>query len=435
MSGTARLDSSWLDTRFHDANLVHHDGDNPTSHFTGDGRVTKNPKFTAFDVALQAQPLSFTTFALSYPRLPFRGNVSGPLRIRGTLDDLDITASLSGDAGSMAVRNLRSRLAERSRGPRHGERRGSRRAGAHGIEYPAVDESGRAGGVRHSRRLDRESGRLVHVELDQSRVEPVDVSAATASLSFGDGRMHVDTLGITSSAAHISANGTLGLAPNIVDSLSYSVIVDSPVARDRGFRRAPRPTVRVTRFESGASTFEQRQIRDSLFGTVHTEGKLVGSIDTLLARDSSRETRLFVAGNRVEHASGSYAVAGLPADSRGTIHARADSLLIATVGIDSMQGDLTLANRSRGDMSFAAASNRRAGSFVLGSHPRSSARRTRCSSRSTAWAGCSIRISGVSHRRRPSSSTAEEHGSTRSPHTAARAEWWYCTPTFRIPDP
>ena len=33
-----------------------------------------------------------------------------------------------------------------------------------------------------------------------------------------------------------------------------------------------------------------------------------------------------------------------------------------------MQGDLTLASRSRGDLTFAAASNRRTGSFVVGSH-------------------------------------------------------------------
>ncbi len=103
VSGTATLDSSWLDTRFHNADLVHHNGALPISHFTGDGRVTQAPKFTAFDVTLQAQPLSFTTFAHSYPGLAFRGNFSGPLRIRGTMDDLDVTANLSGDAGTMVV--------------------------------------------------------------------------------------------------------------------------------------------------------------------------------------------------------------------------------------------------------------------------------------------------------------------------------------------
>ncbi|HEY8795220.1 MAG TPA: translocation/assembly module TamB domain-containing protein [Gemmatimonadaceae bacterium] len=370
VSGTARLDSSWLDTRFHDANLVHHDGDNPTSHFTGDGRVTQNPKFTAFDVALQAQPVSFTTFARSYPGLAFRGNFSGPLRIRGTMDELDVTASLSGDAGSMAVNgnfDLDSVSGLAGRGT----------ASVADLDVQALMESktlpstslgGRAAFDIHGDSIANLAGSL-HIDLDQSRVEPVDVSAATASLSFGAGRMHVDTLGITSSAARISANGTLGLAPNIVDSLSYTVLVDSlgglrpwilPRAASNSARR---DSVRMTEHD-----LEQRQIRDSLYGTAHAEGKLVGSIDTLQARGVIAGDSLFVAGNRVAHASGSYAVAGLPTDARGTIHARADSLLVATVAIDSMQGDFTLASKSRGDLTFAAASNRHTGSFVVGSH-------------------------------------------------------------------
>ena len=40
ISGSARLDSSWLDVRFSNADLTHRDGDAPTSHVTGNGRVT-----------------------------------------------------------------------------------------------------------------------------------------------------------------------------------------------------------------------------------------------------------------------------------------------------------------------------------------------------------------------------------------------------------
>lgn len=40
VSGTAALDSSWLDVRFRNADLYHHDQNQPVSHVTGDGRVT-----------------------------------------------------------------------------------------------------------------------------------------------------------------------------------------------------------------------------------------------------------------------------------------------------------------------------------------------------------------------------------------------------------
>jgi translocation and assembly module TamB len=370
VSGTARLDSSWLDTRFHDANVVHHDGDNPTSHFTGDGRVTQNPKFTAFDVSLQAQPISFTTFARSYPGLAFRGNFSGPMRIRGTMDDLDVTANLSGDAGTMVVNgnfDLDSVSGLAGRGT----------ASVADLDVQALTESkvlpttslaGRAAFDIHGDSIANLAGSLT-IDLDQSRVEPVDVSAATASLTFGDGRMHVDTLSIASDAVHVFAKGTLGLAPNVVDSLHYSVLVDSlgglrPWILPRAAAdSAPRDSAVLSEHE-----LELRQVRDSLYGTAHAEGTLVGSIDTLMARGVIAGDSLFIAGDRVARASGSYAVAGLPNDARGTISARADSIVIATVTIDSVQGELALASKSRGELTLSAAGNRRAGSFVIGSH-------------------------------------------------------------------
>jgi translocation and assembly module TamB len=74
VSGTATLDSSWLDVRFRNADLFHHDGSEPVSHVTGNGRVTWGDKYLTYDLALQAQPVSFTALSHSYPLLPLRGN-------------------------------------------------------------------------------------------------------------------------------------------------------------------------------------------------------------------------------------------------------------------------------------------------------------------------------------------------------------------------
>ena len=371
VSGTATLDSSWLDTRFHNANIVHHDGALPISHFTGDGRVTQAPKFTAFDVTLQAQPLSFTTFAHSYPGLAFRGNVSGPLRIRGTMDDLDVTANLSGDAGTMVVNgnfDLDTATGYAGRGT----------ASVADLEVqallernalPATSLAGRAAFDMHGDSLANLSGSLT-VDLDQSRSEPVNVTGATGSFSFGDGHMRIDTLNIASSVAHVAAKGGLGLAPGVVDSLGYAVVIDSRGGLRPWIRpRAASDTLpRDTSARFTERDLELRQLRDSLDGTAHTEGVLIGSIDMLLARGVMAGDSLFVAGNRVARANGSYEMGGLPGDARGTIRARADSLLIATVAIDSMQGQLTMASRSRGAVTVTAASTRKAGSFVAGSH-------------------------------------------------------------------
>ena len=371
ISGTATLDSSWLDTRFHNADIVHHDSANATSHFTGDGRITQSPKYIAFDVSLQAQPISFTTFARSYPGLAFRGSFSGPMRIRGTMDDLDVTASLSGDAGSMAVNgnfDLDTLSGLSGRGT----------ASVADLDVQALLESetlpstslaGRAAFDMHGDSLATLAGSL-NLDLDQSRVEPVDVTGASAALTFGNGLVHVDSLTIASSAAHVTAKGALGLAPNVSDSLHYTVVIDSLgglrpwlLPNTVGDSTPRDTTVRLTERD-----LELRQLRDSLDGTAHTEGTLVGSIDTLTARGIIAGAQLFRSGDRADSVSGSYDVAGLPNDVRGTISARADSITFATVAIDSMQGKLTFASRSRGDLTFAAAGSRKAGTFVVGSH-------------------------------------------------------------------
>ena len=55
---------------------------------TGSGRATWGEQFMTWDLDLEAQALSFTTLARSYPALPLRGTYRGPLRVRGTIENL-----------------------------------------------------------------------------------------------------------------------------------------------------------------------------------------------------------------------------------------------------------------------------------------------------------------------------------------------------------
>src|SRR5918999_1118145 len=103
ISGRAVLDSSWLDVRFRDADITLRDDGAETSQFTGSGRLTYGQDLMAFDVDLFAQPVDFTQFARSYPAIPFRGPHTGPLRVSGTMADLDVEATLRGDAGMLSA--------------------------------------------------------------------------------------------------------------------------------------------------------------------------------------------------------------------------------------------------------------------------------------------------------------------------------------------
>src|SRR6185437_668479 len=106
VSGTATLDSSWLDVRFSNANLLHHDGNLPVSRTTGSGRVTWGDKYLTYDLALQAQPLSFTALQHSYPLLPLRGSYTGPVQVKGTSPNLLVNTTLTGAAGTFAFNGL-----------------------------------------------------------------------------------------------------------------------------------------------------------------------------------------------------------------------------------------------------------------------------------------------------------------------------------------
>src|SRR6266480_5525595 len=106
ISGTATLDSSWLDVRFRNADLYHHDANEPISHVTGNGRVTWGEKYLTYDLALQAQPLSFTALSHSYGLLPLRGSYTGPVQVKGTSPNLLVNATLTGPAGTFAYSGL-----------------------------------------------------------------------------------------------------------------------------------------------------------------------------------------------------------------------------------------------------------------------------------------------------------------------------------------
>src|SRR5256885_5933332 len=108
VSGTATLDSSWLDVRFSNASLFHHDGNLPVSHATGNARVTWGEKYLTYDLNLHAEPLSFTALSHSYPMMPMRGSYAGPVQVKGTSPNLLVNTNLSGPAGRLGFTGPRN---------------------------------------------------------------------------------------------------------------------------------------------------------------------------------------------------------------------------------------------------------------------------------------------------------------------------------------
>ncbi|MEX0908392.1 MAG: hypothetical protein WDZ58_01405, partial [Gemmatimonadaceae bacterium] len=102
LAGTARLDSIWTDVRFSNADLLHRDGPGPPSRVTGAGRMTLGDEYVTYDVDLVGAPVSLTTLARSYPAIPLRGEMSGPIRVSGTAAGMTLATTLTNEHGSIS---------------------------------------------------------------------------------------------------------------------------------------------------------------------------------------------------------------------------------------------------------------------------------------------------------------------------------------------
>jgi translocation and assembly module TamB len=374
ISGTATLDSIWTDVRFSDADVTHHDGPGLPSHFMGGGRVTYGEEAISFDVDMQASPLSLTTLARSYPMLELRGPYDGSIRARGTLGDMSLALSLTGAGGQMDV-DGQFDFAE----PGYAARGAGSVAGLDAralMERPELPPSRLSG--RYS--LDVVGDSLANLagsaifDLDSARVDSLDVGRSTAALSFGDGRMSVDTLRVATSAASIEASGALGLATGVVDTLHYAVVVDS-LGGLRPYLLPGTGGASALALDAGPSFFFddsatarstedlRRALHDSLAGRLQSSGTLVGSVADLEARGSLAGRGLFASGNSARALFGDYRFAGLPYDARGSLRLQLDSIRAGGVRLDTVRSVLDMRNRSTGTLGVELSSSDPLGSF------------------------------------------------------------------------
>jgi translocation and assembly module TamB len=315
----------------------------------------------AFDVDLFAQPVDFTQFARSYPGIPFRGPHTGPLRVRGTMADLDLEATLRGDAGMLSVDGQFDLDEPGFAGRMSGEVEDldTRRL----LARSDIVASRLTGAYRADLRGDSLANLegTLGVDLDRSTVGGVTVFPSSARLAFAGGSVRVDTMRVETNAATLTANGSLSLGPVRTDSLSYAIRIDSlgglrtwlptdPAAR--GARAlASEDTTTGIRRDSLVSVF-----RDSLAGRVELVGVLTGSIDTLTMRGTIEGRDFFLAGDRARSVRGTYALAGLPRAPSGLLTLALDTLVVGGIRLDSARVALNAATPNEGRLALGIGS-------------------------------------------------------------------------------
>ena len=322
-SGTARLDSSWLDVRFSNAAVTLTNGSVEPSHLTGSGRITYGDPFMLYDVNLSAQPLSMAWLTQSYPAIPLRGLWSGPIRARGTSPDLEITTSLQSPLGAFSF-DGRVDIDSIGGYGAHGRGDFSGLNLAQIVSAPALP----AGTLSGQYQVDAagpttaELKGTANLEIERTIIDGIRVYPSRVQLAFGDGRLRiVDTLNVRTSAARVLAWGAIGLPGGRDDSLHFSAIADSLGGLRRYLSSANEP-------DSAAA--------DSLTGYVEVRGSLGGTLDKLTLNNSVRAANVFVNGMSADSVVGTMSITDLLHARRGTVTAVAGSVVLGGVELDSL---------------------------------------------------------------------------------------------------
>jgi translocation and assembly module TamB len=322
VSGSAVLDSSWLDVRVSNASLTHTDGPAEPTRMTGGGRITYGEKFMGYDLSLQAEPLSFTTLGRSYPLLPLRGTFAGPITVKGIAPALEVTADLTGAAGRITYtgaadadsidgygargngtfENLDAAvLVGRTTPP-------SRLAGSYQVDLTGDLLSNLAGSLG--------------VELGRSEVDGVRYAGGVARARFESGIMRVDTLRLAGDIGTLVARGTLGLTrPATDDSLVVTMTVDSL----GGLRR----------YLAAAGTGDSAAVADSLIGTLRSRLVVRGWLDSLDVSGTLEGRDLLARAQRARGVHGTIAVQQLKGRATGSVTVQADTVTLGGIRVEA----------------------------------------------------------------------------------------------------
>ena len=320
ISGTTVLDSSWLDVRFSNADIVHHDGDLPTSRITGNGRMTSLPKEMQYDVDLQAAPVNMTTMHASYPSIPLRGNFTGPIKVSGVPTNMDVVTTLTGaggtlsfngkvdgslpdygyhGSGTLADLNLRT-LLENPKAPR------TMLAGDYSIDFIGDSLVVGAGTIKGS----------VH-----GTAEKLKIASSTATVRLDHGIAHIDTLLVQSDVAHASASGDIGLIEGKEGKLAFVVSVDS--------------LADVKRYIGQNTSISG----DSITGSLRIAGEVTGTKDRLTLDGTMTGRDLYAAGRTVGRINGKFSLADLTGTPKGDVSFTADTIRAGAFGFTSLTAD------------------------------------------------------------------------------------------------
>ena len=354
-AGTGILTSAGPDSLFV-RDLTFHFDDNrgPATELTGHAVFVRGATgFERYDADLVAAPLRVDQIARAWPKIPVRGEFTGPLRITGDSRAARVVAELQGSAGEVTA-DVTVEFA--SPVGVHGT------LTTHGL---AVDAMGDTTGATTSRvavelRVDVHGDSLallegtVSAEFGGSTFGALDVMQGTAKLGFSGGRMSVDSLQIVTAAGTVAGTGAIGLRNGVPDSVHIVVAIDSLAALRSGLR----PLVGEVRIAQSTSTFSQMLWGDTLRGRLAAEAWLTGRVDSMHVTGDARLVSLRLGVARADTLALVYDVHAIPADPLGTVTIRLERGRWDKQRLDRAQAKVELTGAQTATVALTAMASR-----------------------------------------------------------------------------
>ena len=369
VTGTAMLDGS-TKTRLTATMDLEHVDRGARSHLTGRGVVAMRGT-TWMDVDLRARPLSLVTVGRFVPALGLQGSAAGPIRVRGSLNDLSVRADLRLPDGGELLTVARLDVQGT---PRYDAQATLTVFNLHTVAtaLPRTSLTGVAS-IRGAGTDMQTMRATIAADLRGSAIDSVSFDSARVRVAIADGIATVQPVTVNTSFARADIRGTFGLAAGRTGELSYHVTVDSlsglarwlpaqdttwvdprPGRKMKAIKQAREDSAQVARateveraaIGGPAPTLKidsvPRVRRDSIGGSVAAAGTIRGSIQRFDLRGRAAVENLALSGNTVKRARVEYGWLAARTPQATIVGAASlDTVQAAGFALDSVEARVT----------------------------------------------------------------------------------------------
>ncbi|MEO8908835.1 MAG: translocation/assembly module TamB domain-containing protein [Gemmatimonadaceae bacterium] len=371
LSGTATLNGTTAGIMTAQGDVTHVEN-GAVTHATGRAamRVVGLPWY---DVDAQMHPLALATLGRFMPSVGLRGSATGPLRLKGALNDLAINTQMTfADGGYL---DLRGTLDLASKATGYNVTFDAKHLNASTVVANAPKTAINALGSARGRGTDPATMQAeIAANVSPSTIDTVAIDKANVRVAIANGLARFDTLAVALPQGIVEAKGTFGLAAGHTGTLSYHVAIDSLshvaglISKDTSLVK-PRPGIlsarvakaRADSLRVARNTEVERAVtgralprivvdtpqavaKNQLSGSVGADGVATGNIRNFSLKGTAAGSNIVAQGNTVGSFTADYDwINARTPQSQVRVNAQARSVNAAGFSLDSVGAKLTYA--------------------------------------------------------------------------------------------